>query len=39
MSSNDQSQNPSLVSGHAQYVKGAAEVRPHPIPSPSHPLF
>ncbi|KAL1586905.1 hypothetical protein WHR41_04158 [Cladosporium halotolerans] len=25
MSSNDQSQNPSLVSGHAQYVKGAAE--------------
>jgi hypothetical protein len=37
----DQSQQPSLIGGHAQYVKGAAEVRSihraipsHPIPSP-----
>lgn len=38
MSSNEQ--NPSLVGGHAQYVKGAAEVSstPRPRKNPPYPL-
>jgi hypothetical protein len=35
----DQQQQPSLIGGHAQYVKGAAEVRSLPIsPSKSNPI-
>jgi len=37
MSSSDQ-QQPSLIGGHAQYVKGAAEVRPFPFPVIVNPI-
>jgi hypothetical protein len=37
--SSDQQQQPSLIGGHAQYVKGAAEVQISPIVAIIHLLL